>query len=140
MERRIEFVPAFDKRSPLPEENYGIGSMQIIFLLIGELGVMQFAMSTGMYLRLNRDELFAKPQGRFNTFEPMGYDVGYHSPKPMYDGQKKFEECEYIEGGCYYDGSSWAASRLLEIFLEHGEDAIWKELEDDYKQRFGELK
>jgi len=140
MKRQIEFVPAFDKRDPDPTKNYGIGSMQLRFVLIGKLGATQFVMSTGMYLKKNRETLFVNAAYHFNPFEPMGADVGYHSPEPMYDGQTKFEECDYVKGGCYYDGSSTAATRLLESFLEGGEDVVWEKLEKVYIERFGELK
>lgn len=93
-------------------------------------------------------------------FRPMGADLGYHSPKPMYDGHKpcrvtlkkmKFKDgeitpgtygdpiiCEYLDNDvpCYYDGSMLAGQKMYNTLLEKGEEEIWKQLEEYYTSTF----
>jgi len=69
---------------------------------------------------------------------PMPADIGYHSPKPQYEGQSLMsEDCEYVEGGkCYYDGSGLAAETVFNTLVEQGDEAAWKMLEDRYRRTF----
>lgn len=134
MERITKFAPAYDKRDSNPSKNYGICSVRCWMMLRGDKGVVQFAFMTAMYLPHVAEE--HKHKGYFP--EPMGMDVGYHSPKPMYEGQLKMDECDFYEGGCYYDGSSLRAEEWFNIFLREGSDRIWEMLEQDYKERFGD--
>lgn len=135
--RKVEFTPPYDKRDPSPSKNYGIGSLIIRFVLVGEKGATQFVMATGCYpLHVHKEW---ERQGR-TGLGPMGYDVGYHSPHPMYEGQSATENCAYLNGApCYYDGSGLAANDLLARFLEDGEDVVWAELESVYRSRFVEV-
>lgn len=71
----------FDRRSPDPKTNYGIHGLDVWFILKGPKGATQFAVT--------------------------GFDVGYHSLEPQYEGQTKME-CTMF-GECYYDGSSLRA-------------------------------
>ena len=142
MERLIFFEPGYDKRSPDPKKNYGISAMRIRFVLRGELGAMQFLMGTGWYIPTVAKEFEAKAMTDpiYRTNNPTAWDVGYHSPKPMYDGQSIMDDnCEIIGGPCYYDGSSLAAETVLDKFLVEGVEAVWKELEEYYTDRFGSL-
>ena len=65
---------------------------------------------------------------------PLPADVGYHSLKPTYAEQTICQDkCEYLDGNaCYYDGSSLQAKILYWQFVEHGEVAVWEELERRY--------
>jgi hypothetical protein len=97
MERITKFFPAFDKRSTDPKKDYGIGTVRCHMVLKGERGAVHFVFSTGMFLPETMQE-YAR-EGRltptklssdkfFLINEPMGYDVGYHSPKATYEGQE----------------------------------------------------
>lgn len=144
MERKIEFSPAFDKRHPEPRKNYGIHGVEMKWYLIGELGSVQFVVYTNWQLPHVRE------QGRKSwrdpcLFEPRAYDLGYHSPKPMYEGQTAMcgpGECHVLpkDCSCYYDGSSLNCEPVFETLIREGHDACWKELEDYYVSTFGELK
>ena len=138
MEQLIEWTPAYDKRHADDNKNYGICSMGIKFLLKGELGVVQFYMLSGWYLPHVREEYRNRP----GFADPMGADVGYHSPRPMYDDQQPIgDSCPYLDGKpCYYDGSGLAADALFNKFVAEGVDIVWKELEDYYTDTFGELR
>jgi hypothetical protein len=134
----IKFTPAFDERNDDPSKNYGIGSMTIRFVFQGAKGATQFLISTGMLLKHVQEEFNKKGW----TSNWMGYDVGYHSPKPIFDGQEPIStdgSCSYVEGqNCYYDGSTLQAEKLAEQFVSTGEDVIWEELNRLYNLYFGE--
>lgn len=132
MERITEFTPAYDKRNPDPSQNYGIHCVDLRMILKGERGAVQFVLYTGWYPKHLQKEM---PNGILPA------DLGYHSHKPMWDGQPAQENCRYLDGKpCYYDGSGLNAERIFDILLEEGGEAVWKELEEYYIELFGELK
>ena len=135
MKRLIEWTPAYDLRDADPTKNYGIGSMRARFVLMGEHGAVQFLLYTGWYLEHNREEYRHTP----GVGGPMAADLGYHSYKPHYEEQEPIaDSCPYLNGApCYYDGSGLAADRVFEVFLTEGEEALWEELEDYYRDTFG---
>ncbi len=121
MEKRIVFKPAKGKRG-----------MDLFFYLSGKHGTIQFLINTNWRLpHLSRTTHDILP-------EPV--DLGYHSKHPIYEGQAPtFDYCEITGGPCYYDGSTLAAEDLFQEFLEGGNDAVWQELERQYRRVFGEL-
>jgi hypothetical protein len=132
-ERIVEMHGAFDKRHPDPNKNYGIHGMEIRFVLKGPLGAVQFLVFTGMHLPLVAAELWDR-QGSYNPFEPMGADIGFHSPTPHYDSHTPIEDCPYLDGKpCYYDGSGLQAEEFMGQFLAGGSDAVWPMLEQRYR-------
>lgn len=132
--RITQWQPAFDKVHPDPSKNYGIGAVTVRFVLVGEKGATQFVMSTGWYLKHNREDL--KSKSAF-MLEPMAYDWGYHSRELMYEGQSHMGPCEYLGGDdCYYGGSSLYADTIMEQFFANGEEWLWGELEKEYNERF----
>src|SRR5690606_10744290 len=141
MEKIIKFRPAFDKRNANPNKNYGIHGVEIAFVLKGELGAVQFVIFTNWHLPHVTEEFLAKPLDKMDIrclFMPSAADVGYHSPKPMYEGQEPVGECECLDGKiCYYDGSGLQAQDIFNnILLTEGSDGVWKELERRYKNIF----
>lgn len=133
LQRIVKFSKAYDKRNPEASKNYGVGGVNCWMILKGDKGAVQFAFSTGIYLPHVLDEWEAK--GYAN--KPMGFDVGYHSPTPMYEGQTENDNCDLLPNGkCYYDGSGLRGEDWFKIFMEEGDEAIWKLLEEDYKERF----
>lgn len=143
-ERITEIYPAWDKRNPDPKKNYGIHGVEIRMVLKGPKGATQFLWYTNIQLPHVRKETLMKHVGDFKLLElfsrPMGADVGYHSPKPLYEEQKPMDrECPYVEGGkCYYDGSSLYGQEVGERLVAEGGEAVWKVLEDEYQKNFGE--
>ena len=141
MKREIRFFPAFDKRHKDPNKNYGIHGVNLLFLLKGEKGVIQFLIYTNWQLPHVQAEFDAKiPNARFPYLHhrPMAADIGYHSPIPMYEGQNVMaEKCEHLDGKpCYYDGSSLRAEEFFNILRKEGDTGLWKALEEEYKHRF----
>jgi len=132
-ERITEWTPAFDKRGNDTKKDYGIHCMDLRFVLKGPKGAVQFLIFTSWYL-----PTIEKSEWPASMFKPIPADVGYHSPVPQYEGQGVIDTvCPYVEGGaCYSDGSSLLADIVFDIFVEHGEEAMWQELEKEYGQIF----
>jgi hypothetical protein len=146
LKREIRFTPAFDKRDDDPKKNYGIHGVEMQWFVTGPLGTIQFIVYTNWQLPHIYKEWDVKPavDSKFPHLlcRPMPSDLGYHSPKQMYDGQDVMTgSCEWVEGGtCYYDGSSLNAERIFIILVEEGHEAVWKALEEEYDYRLTEGK
>lgn len=144
MEKLIEFTPAFDKRNPNPNKNYGIHGMELRFILKGNKGATQFLIYTNWYLPHVLHELSQKAAQEFDSsyiellFSPMAVDIGYHSKMQVYENQLLIsKDCPYTNGDCYYDGSGLRAEEFLPKFLEKGTNAVWEMLEEYYVNKFG---
>ena len=138
-EKIVWVSPAFDKRDDDPAKNYGVGACRVTFILKGALGAVQFMIGTNWHLpHVQREKRSWQHdyETRFDKIYPEGWDVGYHSPKPMYDDHKPMAKCDVIDGDCYYDGSSLWADEWIEDFLKGGTDWLWPKLEEVYRERF----
>ena len=150
-ERTVSFEAAWDRRHDDPSKNYGVYGVEILFLLKGPLGATQFRLSTGWLLPETvgcrpdpsllgirhhdyTDGLSARGAG---SLYPMPVDLGYHSPQPMYEGHDPMtDECPYIGGQCYYDGSGLNAWRPFEALLREGHEGVWNVLGGYYLDLF----
>lgn len=143
-EKIITFSPAYDGRDSDPKKNYGIYGVDLRFVLKGEKGAVQFVLFTNWQLPHVTEEFLGKRIGDLLDikvrFLPLPADVGYHSLKPMYKGQKPTKNCPYLDGKpCYYDGSGLRAKDVYEILLEKGSEGVWNELKEYYKETFKEV-
>lgn len=139
MERITHFSPAFDKRHADPAKNYGVGGVKVRMILKGDEGAVHFVFSTGMMLPSTYKWWNEKNLGNFDgDFLPyMGYDVGYHSHSPTYEGQEISQaNCEWIGGPCYSDGSALRSDDYMKVLLNQGSDRVWEMLEEEYKEQF----
>lgn len=107
-----EFYPAYDKRDPDPKKNYGIHGVNLRMVLKGPLGAVQFLLFTNWQLpHITKEKHERVLSGKVDEswlrvlFEPMPADLGYHSPKPLYEGQLPmgaveldFESTETLHG------------------------------------------
>ena len=137
--RQVQFSPAYDKRHPDPKKNYGIHGMELRFILVGPLGATQFVFATNLQLPHVRQEQFNRDNGvrqQYDFGAPMGVDVGYHAHEAQYEGQPSRSDCKYLDGPCFYDGSSLRADEFYPTFLEKGDDAVWAMLREEYDFRF----
>lgn len=134
MQRIVRMDPSWDKRSDDPTKNYGIRGVNMIMVLKGELGAVQFVLFTGWFLPKLKEELGAT----LSTHYPMPADLGYHSPTPVYDEHTcSSANCEYLDGKpCYYDGSTLNAEPIYQTLLEEGSEGVWKKLEAYYNEIF----
>lgn len=143
-ERIVEFGAAHDcmriqpckfgseRCKPNAGGSHGIGSVDMRMVLKGPLGVVQFVLYTHWYL----DETPKTRRG-----EPLPADLGYHSPKPLYEGHYETESCAYFDGAsCFYDGSSLNAEEPWRILRYEGGDAVWKFLEGYYADTFEQVR
>lgn len=137
-EKIVTVSPAYSKRDPDPKKDYGIGACRIVFVLKGPNGAVQFMIGTDWYLpqtqRENR-EWQHKFDSDFDKIKPEGWDVGYHSPRPLYEGQSKMDRCDILPDGCYYDGSGLMADEWIPEFLAGGTEWLWPRLERFYRER-----
>lgn len=123
--------------------DYGVGSVQLRMVLKGPKGAVQFVVGTDWYPPHVQEE-FATTYDKRSYFSPLldrkprGMDVGYHSPRPMYEGHLVLtDECKYLDGRpCYYDGSTLRAEEWVEILLKEGSEGIWVALEKEYQRVF----
>jgi hypothetical protein len=141
MEKIVTITAAYDKRHDDPSKNYGVHGCELRMVLRGELGATQFVLFTNWQLPHVAEEFKARDVSR-SLLEPMPAGFGYHSPKPMYEGQDVVgDSCEYLDGKpCYYDGGGLYAETVFERMLKEGDEGVWAELEQSYVERFGELK
>lgn len=145
LQRIVDLSPAWDRRHPDPNKNYGIHGVELRMVLTGPLGATQFVVYTNWHLPHVMAEQLARHSGSPRDvelfFSPMAADVGYHSPVPLYEGQQSMGSCPYLDGQeCYYDGSGLRAKEWFrEIFLPLGSDGIWEALEKEYRERFGPI-
>lgn len=127
----------FDMRHKDPNKDYGINGLQIWFVLEGPKGATQFQINASVYLN------HVVTSGLSNLIPPLeGWDLGYHAKEPQYEGQRDLGPCEHTGEHCYYDGSGLVANEFGEkLFRTKGEKLeplIWKRLEENYKEQFGE--
>lgn len=137
-EQIVWVTPAFDKRHSDPKKNYGIGNCRIFFVLKGPLGAVQFQIGTDWSLpEVQREQRGWRHshEREFDTIQPQGWDVGYHSPKPMYEGQSPMGKCDLLET-CYYDGSGLRADDWVPDFIAGGTKWLWPKLEETYHEFF----
>lgn len=92
-EQIVELEPAFDKRHSDPSKNYGIHCVTLRMVLKGPEGAVQFVLYTGWFLPKVQEELERK--GSHISLRPMPCDLGYHSPKPMYEGHEPMGSEDY---------------------------------------------
>ena len=140
LERIVKFFPAYDKRHSDPKKNYGVGCVRVIMLLKGKKGAVSFTFGTGMYLPRVYEWWESKGLRHGNKPDYMGYDVGYHSPTPKFEGQDiSQKKCDWIGAACYSDGSAIRADDYMKVLLEKGDEKIWNMLEKDYKNHLTDL-
>jgi hypothetical protein len=112
-------------------KNAGIGFYSTMFWLFlkGSSGVVQFSLLWP----------YEKIGDQLEMHMPFPVDIGFHSPRPLYEGQAPDdEECSAIGGICYYKSSDLLAQRAFDMFLEYGERALWLFMENEYEKAFGE--
>lgn len=143
MTREVMFGSAFDKCAEKPSENYGIHGVEIRFVLKGPLGATQFLLYTNWLLPdgncpIGRRHklMMSAASDADRSRDPLPADLGYHSPKPLYEGQTSMGHCEFIDAECYYDGSGLQADAVYEHLVREGDAGVWAALEDEYRLRF----
>lgn len=151
LERRIEFVAGYDHmgfKEDCGGGGHGRHGMELAFILIGPLGAVQWRCVMSNWFPGNIDTIGTIPSTEPVSLVPANVrigdtyaqDLGYHSPKPLWDGQEEYarDDCHLLPGGtCYYDGSGLNAGPVLEAFLSYGPMAVWAALGRYYQETFG---
>lgn len=138
--RWIAFSPSYDcivrqpcvhgseTCTPGSMHSHGRHSVDMTWYLQGEIGVVQFKVATGWML----DDTPVSAWGL-----TMAFDLGYHSPVPLYEGQSPMSDCHLLPGReCFYDGSGLMADTPWRLLRREGDAAVWKHLEDYYADTF----
>lgn len=158
MNRRIVFFPAYDKTDLDPKKNYGVGCLELAFLVEGDKGTVEFELLTNWYQEhvmkrrlewAKKDVLAGKEDFLLRHFlDPFPADVCYFSLVRL------SEDDVYFEGGlsytlnsqsCYYgykfmdEKEDRMAKEVAYLkLIEVGDEALWKYLEEYYAEVFGE--
>lgn len=140
--REIIFNPAWDDRS----QGGGIGSVDIQFILAGDIGAVEFLLRAGWWLPHVEHELRCKGADRGTEYSdsplaPWPKDLGYHSPKPLYKGQlMSADNCPFTGGPCYSsDSPRWNVDPIFEALKREGSEGVWRALEEYYREIFEEV-
>jgi len=161
MEHKILFFPAFDRTDPDPKKNYGVGDLNIKFLVIGNKGIVEFDLSTNWYFDYVMDgrvewikDLVRQGKENFlikHVLSPYLLDVCYYSPIELSEDDCYFENgLNYLEDKSlvYYgykyiienefEDKIWTTDYVLKLLIEQGDMAVWNYLEKYYHEIFGE--
>lgn len=128
-ERIVSFKTGYECEIPYSNgKSHGRHGMELIFVLKGEKGSIQFLVYT--HWMPSWDGFMSQNE----KFDVMPADIGRHAYKPKYEGELKREKCNWLDGKpCYYDGSGLQAEEVFKVFVKKGEEAMWSELESYYK-------
>jgi len=127
MNRKIDWVPAYDKRAPEPHKNFGIHNMEMWWIVWDERGAVSICISTGWDLKSVREEMSFKSRPRASS-------LAYHSAKPRYDSEET--DCDWLPGGRCYPNTTYLVDELFELLVEKGDGALWEELEKRFREEF----
>ena len=130
-ERIISFKPGFICEVEGPR-SHGRHGVEMLWTLVGEKGAVQFLFFTGW-------EPDYEYPSQDKTDWSMPADLGYHSPRPMYEDQvSNGTDCPFLPPGstCYYDGSGLNAIEAWKVFVREGEEALWEHLTHYYRSVF----
>jgi hypothetical protein len=159
MRREIKFFPAFDKTSPDPKKNYGVGCLELRFLVEGERGMVELQILTQWYLphvmdrrleSFKRDVWSGKQDFLLKSFlHPNPIDLCYLSLERLSEDDSFWEHgVSYFRNNspCYYgykymdDNKNIAKEDAFMKLVSEGDESLWKYLEDYYVEVFGGLK
>ena len=145
-QRIVRFRPAFHRCHPDPSQNYGIGSVSMLWVLrVGDWAIA-WDVHTGWELP---DEAFvaAVPdcnhpmhQGSAPGHKVSGGAVEWHSPVPLWeDHEPRADKCPITGAACYGDVGFLLGSELLDLLRTDGDDAVWKRLRSLLDERQPEV-
>lgn len=128
MEQSVIVSPSYDWRRDDPHRNYGVRNCEMTFILKGPLGAIQWRIGTEWAIKPVRDHLAKFSIDSIDELrQPKGWDLGYHSPTPMYDGQLSRDNCPIL---------GLNADLLIEGFLARGTEWLWPKLMEYYRCAF----
>lgn len=157
MNRRLVFFPAWDKSDPDPKKDYGVSCLELCFLVEGEKGIVEFQLLTNWYQEhvmerrlqsIKKDVFAGKEDFLIKRFlRPFPADICHYSLVRLSEDDVHFSNGQshiFNHQPCYYNYKYTDKSGLIahdvayELLVEHGDEALWKYLEDYYTEVFGE--
>lgn len=150
------FFPAWDKTDPDPQKNYGVSCLELCFLVEGEKGVVEFQLLTNWYqkhvmerrLRRMKEGVLAGKENFLleKYISPFPADICCYSLTRLSEDDVEFSNGQphiLNHQPCYYnykytDESGFVAHDVAyKLLVEHGDEALWKYLEEYYVEVFG---
>lgn len=152
------FFPAWDKSDLDPRKDYGVSCLELCFLVEGEKGVVEFQLLTNWYQErvmkrrldsIKKDVRLGKEDFLLRHFlDPFPADVCYYSLSRLGEDDAFFSKgLSHIFDNqpCYYGykftdekEDKMAKEVAYKLLVEHGDEALWKYLEEYYVEVFGE--
>lgn len=151
LKREIQITKAFDKRNDDPKKDYGIGSCRLYFIVKGNKGAVTIDFFTNWFLESTvkeYSEIGIRKNRMDGTKDTVKTKINLHEGIPIHSGvfsihnKKKTKyttktKCPVLGDYCYPDISCMYGNKFLPILLSKGSDGVFKELEKEYKLRFG---
>lgn len=119
--------------------SHGRHGLTIRFVTKGPMGAVQFLLYTGWLPQYVKESgIGARYIRDWGGMQPLPADLGYHSKKPLHEGQQPTDKaCMFCDGlPCYYDGSGLNASDAMYALVNRGGKALWDFLDAYYRTVF----
>ena len=126
-ELKVMIEPADESRGPRT-------STTLHLYVVGPAGIVSLSVDTGWLTRENWIETRDGPA-------PLPVDCATHGHRPLLpDGmtlEVQQEDCRFLDGPCWYNGSSSIAMHLLQGMIENGDEWLRTELLTIYRSQWG---
>ena len=144
VEREIQFRPAFHRCHPNPSQNYGVGSVNMLWILRRDGWAMTWDVHTGWDLPADAFDAAApdcpRGHGTLGTRPATGGAVDWHSPWPLFDDQELMQShCAWLDGPCYMDSGFLLGDELFDLLRTDGHEAVWARLGELLDERRAEV-
>lgn len=156
-ERKLIFLPAWDKTDPDPKKDYGVSCLLMFFQVVGEKGVVEFELLTNWFQEhvmerrmeaLKHDVWMGKKNFLIRHWvEPFPADICYFSPVRLSEDDTFLEDGSYhvpALGDCYYGYKftdekydKMAKDVAFRKLVDEGDESLWTYLEEYYREVFG---
>lgn len=132
-EKIVHITPAYDSRN----KGGGIGNCKLVMVVKGPKGAVTFTMGTAWYLPATFEwKQTCIERTGIESWETKGYAVGYCSPVQLHDYDEPRENCDWLGCTCYGSIGFSISDEVKDILIKEGSDAVWKWLENYYRQIF----
>lgn len=135
--KKTIFSKSFDRRDPDPKKDYGIGGVDLWFVLKGKKGAISASFRTGWYLPScfeNNYYLDQHERERLRCFM-----VDMHTPScGEIDDDSDTNACTWLDNGkCYLSSTLRDDEKVLQkALLERGSIGLWNEMIKIYYREF----
>lgn len=139
-QQHVHFVPGFDKRDPNPSKSYGISGGKLVFAERRGNKVISVGFFMDIYPTV---ELQNRPGYRSESLKPLcdGLYTHYKFKKDAGEWAYRHDECDYLGRHCYGEaGSSLYGQEITDRFVVEGSDAVWDEIDKEFKEQEKETK